>query len=64
MAKQIWRMVGGQTINCTECRQNQKQDGNDICTAEGEVCMFLKQKIDGQKTWEDFRDAYREAAGK
>lgn len=62
MAKeQVWRMVDGNTIRCDECVCNKAQeDGSYICTAEDETCVFMKKKIDGQKTWNDFHDAYRE----
>ena len=56
MKKQVWRLVDGTAVECTNCMRNQ----NDLCTAENEVCVFLKKKIDQQKTWSDFHDAYRE----
>lgn len=63
MAKDVWRTVGGVTVRCTECPNNQKQeDGNDICTAEDEVCMFMNSRLDSQKTWDNFHDAYHEMA--
>jgi len=62
MAKrQVWRLVGGQAIQCTECPKNQVQvGGNDVCKADDEICIFLKKKIDRQKTWDDFHEAYHE----
>ena len=61
MAKQVWRMVNGQAIMCTECAMNQKRlGGPDLCVAPDEICVFLKKKIDRQKTWDDFHKAYEE----
>jgi len=61
MERQVWRVVGGHTIMCTDCPKNKVQlGGDDICTAEDEICIFLKQKLDRQKTWGDFHEAYHE----
>ena len=59
--KHVWRLVGEQAIECTDCPQNRVQlGGEDICTAKDEICIFLKKKLDRQKTWDDFHEAYHE----
>ena len=59
--KQVWRLVDRQAILCSECVKNKPQlGGDDICTADDEICIFLKKKIDRQKTWDDFHKAYEE----
>ena len=61
MAKEVWRLVQEQAIRCTDCEKNRPQlGGDDICTADDEICVFLKKKIDQQKTWNDFHEAYHE----
>lgn len=61
MAKEVWRLVDRQAIRCTECMMNLPQlGGEDLCSAPDEVCVFMKKKIDRQKTWEDFHEAYAE----
>lgn len=63
MAKNIWRTVNGLAIDCTRCPANVRLgDGTDTCTANNEVCIFMNDKIDSQKTWDNFHDACREMA--
>ena len=63
----VWRLVGGQAIRCTECTCNKVSalKENDIpvgveyeCIAENEVCVFLGKKIDSQKVYGSFKEAY------
>lgn len=59
--KQVWRMVDGMAVMCTDCAMNQVQlGGEDICKAPDEICTFLHKKLDRQKTWDDFHEAYHE----
>ena len=60
-SKQTWRMINGEAILCSLCTNNKQQkDGSYICVADNEICVFKKTKIDSQKSWEDFHQAYRE----
>ena len=68
MAEQeVWRLVDGMAIRCTDCRYNERSvlyaDGMPIgveytCTAPDEICDFLKKKIDSQKAYSSSEEAY------
>lgn len=65
---EVWRKVDGQAVRCTSCEKNVEtvlKDENDMpvgvqyrCCAEDEVCIFLKTKIDDQRTYSDFREVF------
>lgn len=58
--RQIWRKVNGMAIACGDCAKNQIQlGGDDICTAEDEICIFMNKKIDSQKNYKDFHEVFK-----
>jgi len=69
---EVWRKVDGQAVRCTTCEMNQEEvlnDGEGLpigvhykCVAMNEECIFLKKKIDDQKTYSDFREVYKDIA--
>lgn len=59
--KEVWRLVGGEAVRCTECGMNTGQDGSyDICAADNETCIFTKKHVERQKPWDDFHDLYNQ----
>lgn len=67
--QEVWRLVDKKAIRCTPCKYNDKivLYGNDMpigveyrCTAEDEICDFLKKKIDSQKAYGSAKEAYND----
>ena len=66
---ETWRKVDGLAVRCTGCPMNktgllnEEPQAINRCDAEGEICIFMKKKIDSHKTYADFHDVYRNIDG-